>query len=84
MADGFGEQSVLGGHLVERRDQQRVVNEADAGCERAFYARDHEVEIVVGADRDLARRAGLGRIGIDVVELPEAGGYFRSPNSDRP
>ena len=49
----------------------------DAGRERAFHARDHEVEIVEGADRDLARRAGLRRIGIDVVELLEAGRIFQ-------
>ena len=41
-----------------------------------FYACDHHVEIVEGADRDLPHRAAFRRGGVDVVELLEAGGIF--------
>src|SRR6185312_11920596 len=34
------------------------------------------IEIVEGADRGVAHRAALGRVGIDVVEMAEIGAVF--------
>ena len=45
-------------------------------AERAFDAGDRAVEIVEGAERDLPRRAAFRRVGVDVVELLEAGRIF--------
>jgi hypothetical protein len=71
-------------YLVERRHQQCVVVEIDADGERAFHSIDDHVEIVVGAERDLPRRAAPWRFRTDVVELLEAGRIFQSPNGDMP
>ena len=77
IAHRLGEQSVFARYFVERRHQQRLVDEIDAEDERAFDSGDHHVEVVVGAERDLARRAALRRVRVDVVELLEAGRIFQ-------
>ena len=73
VTNGLGEEPIAARYLVERRYQQCVVVEIDADGERAFHSIDDHVEIVVGAERDLPRGTALGRFGIDVVELLEAG-----------
>src|SRR5208282_5079651 len=76
IADGFGEQAVFGGNLVQALHQESLVDEVDADRQCAFHAGDCSVEIVVGAKRDLPRRAAFRRVGTDVVELLEAGRIF--------
>ena len=77
MAHRLGKQPVIARYFVERRHQQRVVDAIDAEDERAFDPGDRHVEVVVGAKRDLPRRAALRRVGVDVVELLEAGWIFQ-------
>jgi len=48
-------------------------------CDRAFDARDGDVEIIEGAYRNHAGDAALWRIGIDVVEAFEVGRIFDVP-----
>ncbi len=73
VADGFGDKTVLGGHFVKRRHQQRVIEKEDAGGEAALDAVHHYIEVVKGADRDLAYRAALRRLRVDVFEVFETG-----------
>ena len=77
ITDGFGEQTIFGRHFVERRHQEGVVNGINAGRERAFDACHHNIEIVVGAERDLPRHAAFRRGGVDVFEMFEAGRIFQ-------
>lgn len=72
----LGQQSVKGGDLVQRTDGQGFVDQPDRGCEGALHARYGQIEVVEGADRNLAHHAALGRVGIDVVEALEIGGVF--------
>jgi len=48
--------------FVERGNQQRVVVEIETESEGAFDAVDHYVEVIISAERDLPRRAALGRL----------------------
>jgi len=73
----LGKEPISARYFIERCHQQGVVGEIDADGERAFHAIDHHVEVVVGAERDLPRRPAFGRIGVDVVELLEAGWIFQ-------
>ena len=72
IADRFRQQPVFGGHFVERRRGQRLGEQIGAHGEAAFHARHHLIEVVEGAERDLAHRAALRRRRIDVVEMLEA------------
>ena len=73
MADRFGQRAVFGRDLVQRRRRERFVDQLNAGCERAFDAGNHKVEIIKRPDLDLTYGAALGRLRIDVVEALEAG-----------
>ena len=72
MADGFRQQSVIGGNLVERGHQQRVIEEVHAARERPPHHPDRQIEIVEGARSADPRHAGLRRARIDIVEILEA------------
>ncbi len=84
IADGFRDQAVLGGHFVQRRRQKRVVDVVDPGRQRAFDASNHDIEIVVGSDRNLPHGAAFRCRGVDVVELLEAGGIFQVAKQGKP
>ena len=71
IAQRLGNQSVFARYFVERGHRERVVDQIDAGGERAFDAGNHRVEIVERAVSDLPRGAGLRRRGVDVIELLE-------------
>ena len=77
VAHRFGDKSVFGGHLVSRGRHQGVVDERNAAGDRAFDARNHGIEIVEGADSNLAHDAAFRRFGVDVFELLEAGRIFQ-------
>ena len=76
VADAVRQQPIRGRHLVERGRRQGVVDEVDAGGERTFHAGDHDVEIIEGAECDLAHATAFGGLRIDVVEVREAGRIF--------
>jgi len=71
IADAFGQQAISRRHLIQGGDRQRVVDEIGTDGYRAFDPRDHQVEIVEGADRELTNAPALGSFRIDVVEMLE-------------
>ncbi len=73
--DLLREQTVFGEGLVLALHRQRIEEPADAGCRDALE--DEAVEAVEGAERALMHLAALGRVGVGVVEMGEAGRVFR-------
>jgi len=71
---GFGQQTVLGKRLVGAGRHQGVVDAADAIG--GFALGNEPVEAVISPLRGKARFAALGGVGIDVLEMFEAGPVF--------
>ena len=67
----LSELAVFGEGLVLGFGTEAVVEQERAGGGDALE--DKGVEVVVGADRGEADLAGLGRVGVDVVEVGEVG-----------
>src|SRR5919108_136361 len=77
MTHSLGDQSIFAGDLIKRSYRKRIVDEFNAGHEYTFDAGDGHVEVIVGAERNLAYRAPLWRLGVDVVEAGKAGWIFQ-------
>ncbi|MNP28116.1 hypothetical protein D3C76_1210660 [compost metagenome] len=73
--DLAGHQAVLGEGFVQALGHQGVVDQADVVGGYALV--DERVEAVETAEAGLAKGAALGRVGVDVVEVLEAGRVFR-------
>ena len=71
----LGDQAVLGRRLVGAGGQQRVVDHAEAAAGSPLHR--ERVEAVERALGKAARCAALGGVGIDPIEVREAGGIFR-------
>jgi hypothetical protein len=84
MPHRFGEEPVLGRDLVLRLLHQRVVDERDAPFERALHAGDEEVEVVEGVLHAEPHQPAPRRLGVDVVELREAGRVFEVAHEREP
>jgi hypothetical protein len=73
MAHRLGEQAVFGRDLVHCLRHEALIDQVDAGRDRAFHAADDDVEVVERSEPAEAHSATLGRLRIDVVEMFEAG-----------
>src|SRR5262245_7399275 len=71
--DRFSQQPIFARYFVQRRYEQRLVEQGDASAENALYPRNDDVEIVVRADHALADQAALGRSWVDESEMSELG-----------
>ncbi len=84
IGDGFRQQTVVGGNLVERRGGQAFGDEPQPARQRAFDAGNDLVEVVEGAEGALPQSAADRRLRVDVVEMLEAGGVFRLAEERQP
>jgi len=84
MAHRVGQKPVGSRHLVRCRGRERLVDLLDARAELALEAGNHQIEIIVGADREHAHRAALGRLRVDVVELLEVRWIFQVTEQRQP
>ena len=66
MAHRLGEQAVFGRDLVHRGRHEALVDQVDAGRDRAFHPADDDVEVVERPEPAEAHRDALGRFRIDV------------------
>ncbi|MNM89464.1 hypothetical protein D3C81_1016960 [compost metagenome] len=73
--DLAGDQAVLGERFIQALGHQGVVDQANVVGGYALV--DERVEAVETAEAGLAKGAALGRVGVDVVEVLEAGRVFR-------
>ena len=72
MTGGFGKEPVFRRNLIERRRHERFHEQLGPESDAALHARHHRIEIVEGAECDLAYGAALRSIWIDVIKMLEA------------
>ena len=72
----LGQEAVGGGDLVLGLRDQPLVDQRDAAGDGALHSGHDDIEIVEGADRDLAHHAILRGVRIDVIEALEVGGIL--------
>ena len=72
IAERLCNQSIIARDLIKCWHEKRVVYEINARCEGPFDTRNHQIEVVIGAERDLPRYTDFRCVDVHIIETSKA------------